>query len=502
MVLLGVEHLEQRRARIAAEIHSHLVDFVEQDDGIPGARVAQGLDDSAGKGADVGASVAADLGLVAHAAERDAGKLAVQGARDRASKRGLADAGGANQAQDGTLDRLFQFAYREIFNDPFLDLFQAEVVFVEYVLALFDIDAILRLLGPGQRHEPVDVVAGDGRLGRAGRHLHQLVQLFFGLRARVFRHLGFRDRFLQLFELVSALFAFAQLFLDRLHLLAQVVFLLDLLHLLANLAADLLFDHHDLELAVEDRGDLFEAGTGLERLEDLLLLLDLELQMSRDDVGKPARLLDVVGDHDYFERDLLVQLHVLLEQADHVPHERLQLDRLLVGDDHLGRFDLETIVVFREFVDFHPGRAFDEDLQNPVGQLEKLKNLGDGPRRVQVLDARIIGLRDFLRAENDLAVLHHRFLDRADRFLAADEQRNHHVRKHDHVAQGQQRIRALDSVAPGTAGGRSCGSVGMVFRSDHAIIPPGMMTGTSHAHARASFEAKVRFRVVTTAKRP
>jgi hypothetical protein len=31
VVLLGVEHLEQRRRRVAAEVHRHLVDFVEQE---------------------------------------------------------------------------------------------------------------------------------------------------------------------------------------------------------------------------------------------------------------------------------------------------------------------------------------------------------------------------------------------------------------------------------------------------------------------------------------
>jgi hypothetical protein len=31
VVLLGIEHLEQRRRRIAAEVHRHLVDFVEQE---------------------------------------------------------------------------------------------------------------------------------------------------------------------------------------------------------------------------------------------------------------------------------------------------------------------------------------------------------------------------------------------------------------------------------------------------------------------------------------
>ena len=65
--------------------------------------VAQALDDAAGQGADVGAAVAADLGLVAHAAEREADELAPHGARDRAAERRLADARRADEAEDRAL---------------------------------------------------------------------------------------------------------------------------------------------------------------------------------------------------------------------------------------------------------------------------------------------------------------------------------------------------------------------------------------------------------------
>ena len=39
-VLLRVEHFEQRRGRIAAEVHRHLVDFVEQEQRIVHAGLA------------------------------------------------------------------------------------------------------------------------------------------------------------------------------------------------------------------------------------------------------------------------------------------------------------------------------------------------------------------------------------------------------------------------------------------------------------------------------
>src|SRR6185436_16550127 len=84
VVLLRVEHLEQRGGRIPAEIRAHLVDLVEQEDGIVRAHALQVLDDLAGQRADVRAPVAPDLRLITHAAERDAYKLPARRTRDAA----------------------------------------------------------------------------------------------------------------------------------------------------------------------------------------------------------------------------------------------------------------------------------------------------------------------------------------------------------------------------------------------------------------------------------
>ena len=105
VVLRRVEHLEQRRRRIALEADADLVDLVEHEHRVHRARLLQRLDDAAGDRADVGAAVAADLRLVAHAAERDAHELAVHRARDRLAERRLADAGRADEAEDRPLDR-------------------------------------------------------------------------------------------------------------------------------------------------------------------------------------------------------------------------------------------------------------------------------------------------------------------------------------------------------------------------------------------------------------
>ena len=77
-VLLRIEHLEQRRGRIALEARRELVDLIEHEHRVARAGLAQALDDVAGQRADVGAPVAADLRLVVHAAEARAHELQVR----------------------------------------------------------------------------------------------------------------------------------------------------------------------------------------------------------------------------------------------------------------------------------------------------------------------------------------------------------------------------------------------------------------------------------------
>jgi hypothetical protein len=103
-VLLRVEHFEERRRRVAAEVHPELVDLVEHEDRVVRAAGLDALDDAPGEGSDVGPAVAADLRLVVDAAEAHADELATHRARDAAAQRRLADAGRPDEAEDWAAD--------------------------------------------------------------------------------------------------------------------------------------------------------------------------------------------------------------------------------------------------------------------------------------------------------------------------------------------------------------------------------------------------------------
>ncbi|OQA96454.1 MAG: hypothetical protein BWY25_02249 [Chloroflexi bacterium ADurb.Bin222] len=75
VILLRVEHFEQRRRRVAAKVLPQLINLIQHEHGVHRAGAAHRLNDPSRQRADVGATMAADLRLVAHAAERDAHKL-------------------------------------------------------------------------------------------------------------------------------------------------------------------------------------------------------------------------------------------------------------------------------------------------------------------------------------------------------------------------------------------------------------------------------------------
>ena len=127
-----VEHLEQRRRRVAAPVGADLVDLVEHDHRVHRPGVAQRTDEPSGKRADVGPSVAADLGLVPDAAERHADELASGGAGDRLADRRLAGSGRTDQREDRAgalvvLDAalLAQLRDRDVLDDAVLHVLEA-----------------------------------------------------------------------------------------------------------------------------------------------------------------------------------------------------------------------------------------------------------------------------------------------------------------------------------------------------------------------------------------
>src|ERR1700691_2324933 len=274
-VLLGIEHFQQRRRRIAAPIGAELVHLIQQEERVRCLRLLHALNDLAGHGTDIGSAVTADFSLVAHAAQRHAHETAPGGPGHRLAERGLAHAGRTDQAQDRPLHLAHAVLHRKVFEDAFLDLLEAVMIVVEHAFGGEYVALHLGAVLPGNRQQPVEIVAHHRRLGRHRAHGAKLLHLAQRLVARLFGEFGLVDALFELGEFVAAVLALAQLLLDRLELFVEVVLALSLLHLALDARADALLDLENADFAFHVAEDLFQALGHALGLPQLLLLGNL-----------------------------------------------------------------------------------------------------------------------------------------------------------------------------------------------------------------------------------
>ena len=402
--------------------------------------------------------MAANLGLVAHAAQRHAHELAARRLGDRLAERGLADAGRPDEAEDRPGQLVGALLHGQIFDDPLLDLFQAEVIGVEKRLRRRQVLLDFRLLLPRNRQQPIEVVTHHRRFRGHRRHLAELLELGERLVARLLGQLGPLDARFELGHFVLAVLV-AEFLLDRLHLLVEIVLALRLLHLTLDARADALLDLKHRDFALHQRQTLLESLGDRMNFQNRLLVGELDRQMRGDRVGELAVIVDLSDRGDDFGRDLLVEFDVILELGEHRARQRLGFDRLyrIVGD----RLGLGCVITLGGQVspDARARGAFDQHLDGAVGQLEQLQDAGQRAGGEDRVGGRIVVGGVLLRRQQNRLVGLHDLLESANRLLAADEQRHDHVRKNHDVAQRKNRISVDGAGADGLAiagHGRSC----------------------------------------------
>ena len=314
------------------------------------------------------------------------------------------------------------------------------MVLIEDALDLEDVVTVARGLVPRQRDHPVEVVAHHGGLGRHEAHLGQPD------RARAapwpwFRA-GMRARLIAVVSsssLVGELVLMTELLADRLELLVEIELLLILVHLRADLTLDLALDLEDLELRRHGLRQQLELIGHARRLEERLFLRDLDQQVRGHGVSQRRRVGDVVGGEQHFVGDAPVEVHVVVEHAHDVAHERLGLG----PDAALGRGQVDAHRVMvggpEEALDPHPAQALDQHAQRAVGQPEELEDPHHRAHAIELLVRGVGDLAALLRGDEEHAVARDRLLDGVDRRQSPDQERDRHVREDHHVPQRQQR---------------------------------------------------------------
>ena len=466
VVLFGVQHFQQGGRGIAPEIGAQLVHLVQHDDRVAGPGLLDGLDDAAGHGADIGAAVAADLGLVMHAAQGQALEMTAQGPGDGAAQRGLAHAWRAGEAEDGALGLGIELAHAEEFQDAVLDLVQTVMVLVQDGLGMGDVQAVAGKLLPRQFHQPVQIGAHHVGLGGVGVHAGQAAQLLVGFLAHLFGQAGLVQG---LAQLVQLFFAFggrvAQLVADGLDLFAQEVFLLRLVHAFAGRALDVGLHGGHFHLAFELDVDQHQAFHGVHGFEDALGIGGLHAQVGGDEVGQTARLVhalehgqDVRGGHAAQLEHLFALFAGGAQQGFYLGIAR---GRLFLQDGDAG-----LQIGFHAVVALHPGAAgaLHQDLDAAVGHLEHAHDLHHRTGGVEVIGAGIFGGFFLLGADQQMAALLDGGLHGLDGFFATDEQRQDHVVEHYDIPNGQHRQQVGDLLF---AGGRC------LFVAGGPLVPAG-----------------------------
>ena len=178
-------------------------------------------------------------------------------------------------------------------------------------------------------------------------------------------------------------------------------------------------------------------------------------------IAQLGEIGDRLNHADDFGGDLLVQLHIAFEVGHDRSRQRFRFNGIGVG---VGERDRGCFIIFGAIGIFLYARAlepFDQHLDGAIGQFEQLQDAGERADFVNRVRARIVVGSVLLGRQQDQRVVLHHFFERADRFLAADEQRHDHMREDDDVTERQHRIRvafAVDNRWPG-------------FRGRHGLIP-------------------------------
>src|SRR5690606_29664458 len=119
-VLFGIQHFKQRRSRVPAETHRHLVNLIQQEHRLVRAGILNPLYDAARRRADIRSAMTANLRFVPYSAKRNSDEFAAKRPCDGTSQRRLAYPRRSDEAQYRALQLLHKLLHGQVFQHPFL----------------------------------------------------------------------------------------------------------------------------------------------------------------------------------------------------------------------------------------------------------------------------------------------------------------------------------------------------------------------------------------------
>ena len=139
------------------------------------------------------------------------------------------------------------------------------------------------------------------------------------------------------------------------------------------------------------RQQFLEPLRDVEHLEHSLLLLELDRQVRGDRVGQPAGFVDAVERGQDLRRDLLVELHVLVELREHRAAHRLGLRRVVGRRLSIGvRSQTKCVAGVDDAGDPRTLGALDQHLHGAVGSFSICRMFDMQPMLVDIVSRRIV----------------------------------------------------------------------------------------------------------------
>ena len=176
-----------------------------------------------------------------------------------------------------------------------------------------------------------------------------------------------------------------------------------------------------------------QAHVGVQGFQHFLALGQLQVKDVGQQVGQIAGFVLVHGRDVGILRQAGVELDDLLEERQDRTHQRLarHVVAFILVQRRADHAQIRLGV--HQFQDPHPFDPLHQDRAAAIRHAQHAADLHGRADAVEVRDVRVLDLRVALRDDQQRHL--HRFgrFDRADREIAADEERRHQIREHHHV---------------------------------------------------------------------
>ena len=158
IILLRIQHFQQRAARITAVIVGKLINLIQHHNRIRNSASLDAFHDAARHRSNVCTAVSANFRFVARAAQTDADIFPVQRPGNALPDGSFAGTRRTYKQKNRAGLFLVQIHDRDLLQDTVFHFFQAIVIFIQNLCSFFQINRLHRLCLPGKASHEIKII--------------------------------------------------------------------------------------------------------------------------------------------------------------------------------------------------------------------------------------------------------------------------------------------------------------------------------------------------------